>query len=382
MSDYPETMKKASIKKSKGLEIKMNSRIQILISNPSKWQQYLTSTLSTKIIVQRNQIIVLTASIVSILVLAAIGVYFAISASQTYTGGMMGGGTTTNPYSWIISAILFGAVLVIAIGLVFYFGATKKTQSIEQRKEPINPVSLSPAQKIEQKSITEIRTHKIKGRVATGYTDLDNLLLGGIPPKLAVALTAPLSDEVNSLIKAFIETGAKKGEITFFVTNDASLSKDLVREFPSNFYLFNLNPQVDKDLGKAPNVFSIRSIDNLTEINIAIMQSIRKLDPTLKVSRRFCLNVVSDVLLQHGLVVTRKWLSELIAALNAAEFTILAVINSQMHSSEDVYALLGLFDGEISIRETESVKEFKRYLKVRRMSNQEYLKSEILLTED
>jgi len=325
---------------------------------------------------------VLTASIVSILVLAAIGVYFAISATQTYTGGMMGGGTTTNPYSWIISAILFGAVLVIAIGLVLYFGATKKTPNIEQQKSPINPVPPSQVQQIEQKSITEIKTHKIKGRVETGYTDLDNLLFGGIPPKLAVALTAPLSDEVNSLIKTFIETGAKKSDITFFVTNDALLARDIVREFPINFYLFILNPQFGDDLRKAPNVFSIRSIDNLTEINIAIAQAIRKLDPNLKVPRRFCLNIVSDVLLQHGLAVTRKWLSELIATLNAAEFTILAVINSQMHSSEDVYALLGLFDGEISIRETESVKEFKRYLKVRRMSNQKYLKNEILLTED
>ena len=45
-------------------------------------------------------------------------------------------------------------------------------------------------------------------------------------------------------------------------------------------------------------------------------------------------------------------------------------------------ALLGLFDGEIDIRETETVKEFKRYLKVKRMSNQKYLKNEILLIEE
>ncbi len=98
--------------------------------------------------------------------------------------------------------------------------------------------------------------------------------------------------------------------------------------------------------------------------------------------KRICLNIVSDVLLQHGSVVTRKWLAELVPALNSDGFTILAVINPQMHSSEDIYALLGLFNGEITIRESETVKELKRYLKIKRLSNQQYLKNEILLTEE
>ena len=331
---------------------------------------------------QRNQIIVLTASLVSILVLAATGVYFAITTSQNDVGGMMGGGTTTNPYSWLISVILFGAVLVVAIGLVLYFSSAKKTQIEQQKTKSIQSVPENYTEKIELNNFIEIKTHKIKGRVETGYTNLDNLLFGGIPPKLAVALTAPLSIEVNSLIKTFIETGAKNNEATFYAAIDPVLARDLARQYPTNFYLFICNPQIDEDLRKATNVFSIRSIDNLTEINIAITQAIRKLDPTHKVPRRFCLNIISDVLLQHGLVITRKWLSELIATLNTNGFTILAVINSQMHSSEDVHALLGLFDGEIDIRETETVKEFKRYLKVKRMSNQKYLKNEILLIEE
>jgi KaiC/GvpD/RAD55 family RecA-like ATPase len=128
-------------------------------------------------------------------------------------------------------------------------------------------------------------------------------------------------------------------------------------------------------------VFALSGVGKLTEISIVIQKAIRQLDTADKRPRRICLNILSDVLLQHGSVVTRKWLSELITALNIDGFTILGVINPQMHSSQDVHAILGLFDGEIAIRETETVKELKRYLKIRRMSDQKYLKNEILLTE-
>jgi KaiC/GvpD/RAD55 family RecA-like ATPase/uncharacterized membrane protein len=330
--------------------------------------------------VQRNQIVVLTISLVSILVLVATGVYFAISTTQNDTGGMMGGGYVSNPYSWVISVILFVAVLVLTIGVVLYFVSAKKTQNVTQQKIRLTPSDSEEInEKIDLNSFNEIGSQKIKGRVETGHLNLDRLLLGGIPPNLAVALAAPLSDEANSLIKIFMETGVKNSEITFYVTVDPILARDLAIKYPLNFYLFVCNPQIDESLKKATNVISLRSVDNLTEINIAITQMLHKLDPAQKGPKRFCLNIVSDVLLQHGLIITRKWLSELIATLNVEGFTILAVINPQMHSSEDVYALLGLFDGEIDIREAETVKELKRYLKVKRLSNQKYLKNEVLL---
>ena len=103
---------------------------------------------------------------------------------------------------------------------------------------------------------------------------------------------------------------------------------------------------------------------------------------TNKGPRRICLNVISDILLEHGPVRTRKWLSELLSLLYSEGFTVLAVINPKMHPSEDVQAILGLFDGEINIRERETVKELQRFIKIKRMSNQKYLKNEIVLTED
>jgi KaiC/GvpD/RAD55 family RecA-like ATPase len=279
--------------------------------------------------------------------------------------GMMGGGSTTN-YNWIISLILIAAATVVSIGLIIYF-----TYSKDERNEEKTRAKLS-----------SIKTQKIKGRLSTGHAKLDTLLYGGIPPKFAVALTMPESDEGKRLIKKFVEIGARNNEVTFYVTINPDFATDLARKFPSNFYFFVANLQTEILLRQAPNVFEIKGIENLTGISITLTKAFRNLEPVQRSPRRICLNIISDVLLEHGVVLTRKWLSELIVALKSEGFTILAVINPQMHSSEDVHSILGLFDGEINISERETVSEFKRFLKIKRMSSQKYLKNEIELSEE
>jgi KaiC/GvpD/RAD55 family RecA-like ATPase len=323
----------------------------------------------------------LTVSISSVFVLVAAGIYFAFDSTTTSDMDGMMNGDPTNSNSWIISIILIGAAISIVIGIILYLFYPKKEKADEPNRTSYNQ-SANLQRIAEPDKLDEIKTQKIKGRLATGNTKLDKLLYGGIPPKFAVVLTTPSSDEGNALIKSFIETGAKNNEITFYVTIDPSFARDLARKFPSNFYLFIANPQTDIRTKKTPNVYALKGIENLTEINIALTKVFRKLDITYEGPRRICLNIISDVLLQHGSIITRKWLSELIATLNSEEFTILAVLNPQMHSSEEVHALLGLFEGEINIRERETVKELKRFLKIKRMSSKKYLKNEILLTDD
>ncbi|NIU39249.1 hypothetical protein GWN65_04575, partial [Candidatus Bathyarchaeota archaeon] len=89
--------------------------------------------------------------------------------------------------------------------------------------------------------------------------------------------------------------------------------------------------------------------------------------------RRACIEIVSDVLLQHHAVTTRRWLTGLIPDLRSKGFTTLAVMNPQMHPSEEVHAILGLFEGEINIYEKESEKGLEKFLKIRKMYNQRYL---------
>lgn len=220
------------------------------------------------------------------------------------------------------------------------------------------------------------------GYVATGYPDLDKSLNGGIPANYAVVLTSPSCDERDLLVKSFLETGAKKSEVAFYVTINPGSAKTLAEEFPSNFYLFVCNPQADAIVKDAPNVVKLKGVENLTDISIALTSAIRKLDPSLKRPRRICLGLVSDVLLQHHTVQTRRWLAGLIPELQSEGFTTLALIDPQVHPSEELHAILGLFEGEISIYEKETEKGSERYLKTKKMSNQEYLKDELLLTKE
>jgi KaiC/GvpD/RAD55 family RecA-like ATPase len=220
------------------------------------------------------------------------------------------------------------------------------------------------------------------GLVATGYADLDRLLQGGIPPNHAVVLTSPSCDERNLLIKTFLETGAKNGEATFYVTIDPGALKRLAEEFQSSFFLFVCNPQADAIVEDLPNVFKVKGLANLTEIGMVLTSAISKMDPSLKGLRRFCIDMISDILLQHNAVQTRRCLSALIPGLRSEGFTILAVMDPEMHSPQEVRAVLDLFEGEISIYEKQTEKSAGKFLKIKRMSDQEYLEDELLLTRE
>jgi KaiC/GvpD/RAD55 family RecA-like ATPase len=222
----------------------------------------------------------------------------------------------------------------------------------------------------------------LPGRITTGYADLDNLLFGGIPANYAVILTSPFCDERDLLIKRFLEAGAKESKITFYITKEAGGVRALAEEFQSNFYLFICNPRADIMIKSLPNVFKLEGVENLTDIGIALIKAFRKLDESKSGPRRACVEIISDVLLEHHAVQTRRWLGNLIPDLKSRGFTTLAVMNSQMHPSEEVHATLGLFEGEISIYERETKKGLEKFLKIKKMYSQNYLESELTLRKE
>jgi hypothetical protein len=95
--------------------------------------------------------------------------------------------------------------------------------------------------------------------------------------------------------------------------------------------------------------------------------------------KKICIEILSDILLQHHAISTRRWLSALLPTLKSKGFTILAVVDPQMHPHEETQAVLGLFDGEIAIQEKETEKGTERFLKIKRLSNQKYAREEIEL---
>jgi KaiC/GvpD/RAD55 family RecA-like ATPase len=160
------------------------------------------------------------------------------------------------------------------------------------------------------------------------------------------------------------------------------VAKPFAQEFQSNFYLFVCNPEANAIIKSSPNVFTLKGVENLTDISIALTSAIRRLDSSLKNPRRICIGLVSDVLLQHHAVETRRWLSALMTKLKSEGFTTLAVIDPRIHPSEELYAILGLFDGEMNVYEKETEEGSGKYLKIKKMSNQEYLEKELLLKKE
>jgi KaiC/GvpD/RAD55 family RecA-like ATPase/type II secretory pathway predicted ATPase ExeA len=222
----------------------------------------------------------------------------------------------------------------------------------------------------------------LPGRVSTGYEDLDNLLLGGIPENYNVILASPSCDERDLLIKRFIEAGIKEGQPTFYVTIEATGVRALAEEFQSNFYVFVCNPRADLMTKSLPNIFKLKGVENLTDIDIALTKAMQTLDTSKSGPRRACIEIVSDVLLQHRAVTTRRWLVELLPDLKSKGFTTLAVMNPQMHPQEDVQAILGLFDGEIKIYEKETKEGLEKFLRIRKMYNQRYLENELSVKKE
>ena len=221
----------------------------------------------------------------------------------------------------------------------------------------------------------------LPSRISTGYRYLDSLLFGGIPANYAVILASPSCDEKDLLIKSFLSVGVKRGEITFHVTIDASGVKTFAYEFQSNFYLFICNPRANAIINDLPNVFKLKGVENLTDISIELSKAFRRLDESPTGPRRACIEIVSDVLLQHNTVQTRRWLTDIVTEFKSRGFTILAMVNPRMHSPQEVHAILSLFDGEITISEKESEKGLRRFLKIKRMYGQKYLEGKLLLSK-
>jgi KaiC/GvpD/RAD55 family RecA-like ATPase len=222
----------------------------------------------------------------------------------------------------------------------------------------------------------------LPGRVPTGYTELDDILFGGIPDGYSVILTAPSSDERELLIEKFLEVGARNGQLTYFVTAETGNTVDLAERCQNTFYLFLCNPRADLMIDDFPNVSKIKGVESLTDIDIAIIKSLRTLNPASAGPKRACISIISDVLLQHHAVVTRKWLTGLLQDLKSKGFTSLGVIDPQMHPPEEVQAILGLFEGEIRVLERETEQGVEERLRITKMYNQKYIENEIILTKE
>jgi KaiC/GvpD/RAD55 family RecA-like ATPase len=63
-------------------------------------------------------------------------------------------------------------------------------------------------------------------------------------------------------------------------------------------------------------------------------------------------------------------------------FTVLATLNSQIHSPSNLQAVIELFDGHIEIIERDIDDTPKRIIRVRKMQRRKFLETEAVLSRD
>jgi len=161
----------------------------------------------------------------------------------------------------------------------------------------------------------------------------------------------------------------KQNQIIFHISTESSgLEKE-----SSNFFLFLCNPKPKTQVADLPNIYKLRGKTNLTNLSIALAKAHRKIDQTSS-KKRVCVEIVSDVLLHYKADATRKWISELITDLGSKGYTMLAVMDPEMHPSYQSKAVLNLFDGEISLTQTEDQMKCKTSLRIKKLRNQDYIK--------
>ena len=212
-------------------------------------------------------------------------------------------------------------------------------------------------------------------RISTGTKELDSLLLGGIPKEYAVVLTGSPSDEREIIIKNFLESGIKEGQTSFYITTEAVGLENFLEK--SGFYLFLCNLKPKTEVPDLPNIYKLHGKTDLTNLNISLLKAYRNVEQSS--NKRVCISIISDVLVDNGVKTTRKWIAELTTDLVSKGFTVLAVVNPLMHTSEELYSILDLFDGEASLTQSQGLMECKKLLLIKKLRNQDYIKNPICL---
>ena len=172
-----------------------------------------------------------------------------------------------------------------------------------------------------------------------------------------------------------MRSGVEEG-ISFYITTEASGLEELLQK--PNFCLFLCNTKPKTSVPELPNIYMLQSKADITNLGIALTKANRNIEKSAS-KKRICVEILSDVLVKHGTNTTREWISGLITDLGAKGFTMIAVINPRMHASEELYAVLDLFDGEISITQSDDPLDCKKSIIVKKLRNQDYIKNPICL---
>ena len=207
------------------------------------------------------------------------------------------------------------------------------------------------------------------------FTGLDDLVPTGIPQKYGLLLGSPACDERNLVVEQFVQSGFKKKVPCFMLTTDISLGQSAAQKFGENLTVLVSNPRATA--GAEKNVVPVPTgVQNLTALNIELVRVVKDHAAS---GGRVCLDVLSDIMLSQKLLMTRKWVTDIVPRLEGWGFTVLGVFNPGLHSNEEVQGLVELFNGYIEIFDKEYAGRTRKLIAVRKMADLQYNENELLI---
>jgi len=255
-----------------------------------------------------------------------------------------------------------GAAALISLGL---YGFTRIQASRRPRVKP---------EVVLEAKAKEAAAQAPRNAFSTGLAVLDYLLKGGLPAGSTTLLTSQVCDERDTVVRRFLERGAKMGGLNVYLAKDTVKIADLL---PTNTTsLRALVTRVEAKESSAVNVQFTSNIDNLTGINIDLASVLRSSEPAL--SKRLCIDLLDEILLVHKSITTRKWVSQLLLKVKSLGFTVLATLNPQMHTTAEVQAIVDLFDGQVELTEKEIEGRERRVIRVKKMFQWDFLDTEAI----
>lgn len=226
-----------------------------------------------------------------------------------------------------------------------------------------------------------------KNRIAFGQKVVDDLLYGGIPPNYVTLLTSIPCEEKNAIITKYLETGLDTDEIVVYVSGNGQMAQNKKTATNPNYHQIICHPNAELEVSKTlpkENEIAVKGVERLTDLSVALtsmFNNIAKKSENNSKPKRLVLDILSDVLLSNETPNVRKWLRDCITKFKHNGFTVIATLNPHMHSKEETYALLDLFDGHVDLYEKEANPD-GTFMKIKRLNNAKYSNKETLLVRD
>jgi KaiC/GvpD/RAD55 family RecA-like ATPase len=241
---------------------------------------------------------------------------------------------------------------------------------VVRRKQP---------QVAQQTAVTQrLRMQVPESILPTGYAALDNILYGGLPVGSSIVLTGPPCDEKNLIIRRFVETNLVSNHRCIYISTSIDRIRDLLSKHGKDLHVIICNPQSDTIAAPYPDVAKLKTVDNLTEINLEYDKATAKFGPGR--STVVCLEILDDVLLDHH-GATRRWLMDILGRSKTNQMTCLATLNPAMHPAEESQAVLETFDGHIDLFEAE-VQVRPKLIRVKKLGGRKFLDKELLVERE